>query len=277
MVNFAAPLAGVFGRAGEAGVPPEPPQDASETESNTGTANPRKIFNAHPHKRTATAPVFSRARRPPACLAKQGKASHNRTHVRMKRVWNWIEIQQYHDEGHGFVECQRHFGFSHTAWVKAISRGELRSHGREFANKRRRYDWAAVQAYYDEGHSFRECRAKFGFCAATWDEAKKRGEVVPRRFAMPIDELLNGPRCRTHVKLRLLRAGLLENKCEKCGLESWLGGPLSMHIDHINGVRDDHRLENLRMLCPNCHSQTETYSGRNRKRRKRLQETRPAV
>jgi 5-methylcytosine-specific restriction endonuclease McrA len=44
------------------------------------------------------------------------------------------------------------------------------------------------------------------------------------------------------------------------------------HIDHINGVRDDHRLENLRMLCPNCHSQTSTYGGRDVKRRRRLQE-----
>jgi hypothetical protein len=45
-----------------------------------------------------------------------------------------------------------------------------------------------------------------------------------------------------------------------------------MHIDHINGVRDDHRLENLRMLRPNCHSQTPTYGGKNNKRQRGLHE-----
>jgi 5-methylcytosine-specific restriction endonuclease McrA len=50
---------------------------------------------------------------------------------------------------------------------------------------------------------------------------------------------------------------------------------LTVQIDHINGVRDDHRLENLRMLCPNCHSQTATYGQRNRSRD--LQEPAPVV
>ena len=49
------------------------------------------------------------------------------------------------------------------------------------------------------------------------------------------------------------------------GSRSWLGKPLSIQIDHRNGIRSDHRLENLRMLCPNCHSQTETYGAKNRK------------
>lgn len=195
----------------------------------------------------------------------------------MKRVWNWTEIQRYHDEGHGFVECQRRFGFTHTAWIKAIKRGDLRSHDREFADRRRRYDWAAVQAYYDEGHSFRECRLKFGFCSAAWHKAKERGEIRPRRFAMPIEELLLRGISRYNVKWRLIRAGLLPNYCQHCGISEWRGKPLCMHIDHINGVKDDHRLENLRMLCPNCHSQTETYGGRNMKRRKRLQDEGSAV
>jgi 5-methylcytosine-specific restriction endonuclease McrA len=49
-----------------------------------------------------------------------------------------------------------------------------------------------------------------------------------------------------------------------------------MQIDHINGIGNDHRLENLRMLCPNCHSQTATYGGRNLRRR-RLQEEAPVL
>jgi Zn finger protein HypA/HybF involved in hydrogenase expression len=72
--------------------------------------------------------------------------------------------------------------------------------------------------------------------------------------------------------MRLLRAGLLENRCEECGISEWLGRPLIIQIDHINGVRDDHRLENLRMLCPNCHSQTDTYGARNKRLRRILQD-----
>jgi 5-methylcytosine-specific restriction endonuclease McrA len=88
---------------------------------------------------------------------------------------------------------------------------------------------------------------------------------------MPLERLLvpNGG-SRRNVKIRLLRSGVIQNRCVECGLSEWRGKPLSIHIDHINGVKDDHRLENLRMLCPNCHSQTDTYGARNRKRRRIL-------
>ncbi len=121
------------------------------------------------------------------------------------------------------------------------------------------------------------CVATFGFNANSWHKAVVRGEIRTRPLGMPIEALLQGPRNRQHVKGRLIRAGLLSNKCSSCGLTDWRGLPLTMHLDHINGVRDDHRLENLRMLCPNYHSQTETYGGRNAKRRKRLQDRGPAV
>lgn len=191
----------------------------------------------------------------------------------MKRVHDWAAIQRYHDEGHGFVECQKRFGFTHGAWNKAIRRGELRVAETPFRDRRRRYDWAAVQAYYDQGFSYRECRAKFGFCAEAWTKAVMRGELRARARAMPITRLLATSKSRTAVRRRLLDDGVLENACSICGLREWQGKPISMHIDHINGIRDDHRLENLRMLCPNCHSQTPTYAGRNAKRRlSRLQD-----
>ncbi len=67
----------------------------------------------------------------------------------------------------------------------------------------------------------------------------------------------------TSLKRRLLAEGLLDYACTRCGICTWLGMPLALHLDHVNGVGDDHRLENIRLLCPNCHSQTDTYCGRN--------------
>ena len=69
---------------------------------------------------------------------------------------------------------------------------------------------------------------------------------------------------RSQIKKRLLSKGLLAYECSCCGIADWQGQPLSLHLDHINGVNNDHRLENLRLLCPNCHSQTSTYAGRNK-------------
>lgn len=89
---------------------------------------------------------------------------------------------------------------------------------RPFTDRRRRYDWAAVQAYYDEGHSYRECRAKYGFNANSWHKARLRGEIQTRPQAMPLEELLRRGVSRYNVKMRLLRAGLLQNHCEECGL-----------------------------------------------------------
>lgn len=143
--------------------------------------------------------------------------------------------------------------------------------------RRRRYDWSLVQCYYDEGNSIRQCMRRFGFFAGSWDKAVKRGDVRARPSCRPIAELLDSGGCRTHIKHRLLREGLLQNRCSECGITEWLGEPLTVQIDHINGVNDDYRLENLRMLCPNCHSQTDTYGRSNSERRRRLQDTPPVV
>jgi hypothetical protein len=140
----------------------------------------------------------------------------------------------------------------------------------------RRYDWDAVQAFYDAGHTISECQERFGFARKTFMDAVARGAVVTRPRRAPIERyLVVGRRVnRSHLKARLLDEGLKENACERCGLRDWMGEPLAMALHHVNGNGRDNRLENLAMLCPNCHAQTPNFSGRNRRLRRLKRELR---
>lgn len=136
-----------------------------------------------------------------------------------------------------------------------------------------RHDWGAVQRAIDEeGLSMRRCLVRFGFSRDAWYRAVRRGDVTPRPYKLSLeaDLLVAGRRTsRSHLKSRLLDEGLKENRCERCGISEWRGEPLNMQLHHINGDGLDNRLENLELLCANCHSQTSTYGGRNGHRRKR--------
>jgi hypothetical protein len=117
----------------------------------------------------------------------------------------------------------------------------------------------------------RDCMKRFGFSRDAWGKAVKRGDLVPKEWVTPLEELLVAGRRRKrgHIKRRLLNAGLKENHCEECGITEWQGEPLNMALHHINGDGTDNRLENIKFLCPNCHAQTPNYGGRNGHRRKR--------
>jgi 5-methylcytosine-specific restriction endonuclease McrA len=107
-----------------------------------------------------------------------------------------------------------------------------------------------------------------------WRRAKKIGlkwkdknyrSVNPQKI--PTNEILEGkhPYYQTlKLKKRLIKEGIKENKCEICEITEWNGKEISMQLDHIDGDSHNHKLENLRMTCPNCHSQTETYCGKNK-------------
>lgn len=74
-----------------------------------------------------------------------------------------------------------------------------------------------------------------------------------------------------YVRSLLLKHQIKEYKCQECGIcDNWNNKPISLQMDHINGNRKDHRLENLRWLCPNCHSQTETFCSRNSSNKKSI-------
>lgn len=123
-----------------------------------------------------------------------------------------------------------------------------------------RYDWAAIRAYHEAGHSFVECREKFGFSGGSWSKAIERGDIRPREKGVGVYAT------RKAFKRRLGRDGLLTQHCAGCVSSEWRGKRLVLELHHLNGKKDDHRPENVVLLCPNCHSQTETYRVKNRRR-----------
>ena len=88
-----------------------------------------------------------------------------------------------------------------------------------------------------------------------------------RRKIIPLEELLvNGSNYQSNkLRIRLLEDGIFPHKCLKCQNTSWLGEPIPLELDHIDGNNRNNLLTNLRLLCPNCHAQTPTYRGRNKK------------
>lgn len=95
-------------------------------------------------------------------------------------------------------------------------------------------------------------------------QAHNRGQKLRGR-GTPLEQVLvAGRHTQTNaLKRRLLEAGFLDPYCAMCGRSEWNGAAIPLELDHVNGDRLDNRLQNLRLLCPNCHAQTPTYRGRN--------------
>jgi hypothetical protein len=95
-----------------------------------------------------------------------------------------------------------------------------------------------------------------------------RGLKRPSKSVTPLAEIMvanSTYQSTAKLRRRLITEGLKKPECEGCGLRTWRGEPLPLALDHINGDHTDNRLENLRILCPNCHALTDTWCSRNRK------------
>lgn len=103
------------------------------------------------------------------------------------------------------------------------------------------------------------------FDGQLWNKGKKQASEKSPRLFLP-DILQKGiyyPSFK--LKHRLLNVELKKNQCEKCGIVQWNGEPIALELHHINGDKTDNRLENLQILCPNCHSQTENFRSKKHK------------
>lgn len=138
-----------------------------------------------------------------------------------------------------------------------------------------RYKWDAISKFSKENS--REATVKhFGLSKSAVRYAVRKGIIariqrIPQLEAVMVKGSNYG---RKNLKKRIIKLELIPYLCAVCGSKpEWNGRPLSLRLDHINGVKDDHRIENLRFVCPNCDSQLPTFCSRNIQsmRRKNLQ------
>ena len=96
-----------------------------------------------------------------------------------------------------------------------------------------------------------------------WNQGERFRTMRPAR---PLSEILvqhSSYTSSNKLRQRLLKENLKEHKCECCNRTEWMGKPIKLELHHINGIKDDLRIENLQILCPNCHAYTDNYRGKN--------------
>ena len=105
------------------------------------------------------------------------------------------------------------------------------------------------------------------FLGQGWSKGQQSRNFIPLA-----KQLKNGVYVKSNsLKRKLLNAGMLKNECSECGLkDKWQGKDITLELDHIDGDNYNNELKNLRILCPNCHSQTPNFRGRNQKKHKML-------
>ena len=87
-----------------------------------------------------------------------------------------------------------------------------------------------------------------------------------KRPAIPLSDILEGkhPQYQSNkLRLRLLKENIFEHKCQECGLAEWNKVAIPLELEHVDGDSNNHKLDNLALLCPNCHALTNTYRGKN--------------
>ena len=159
--------------------------------------------------------------------------------ISMKRQTNWDNRSYTKEE---FIEAWN----SSNSKAKVLEKLGLNKSGTAYSIMKR----IAEELGLDDGHLI-----------YTFEGVRKEYELK---------EILikNSPYSNTtNLRIKLIKNGLKEAKCEGCGLTDWLGEEPPLSLDHINGDNKDNRIENLRILCLNCHGKTDTWCGKNKIRK----------
>jgi len=106
---------------------------------------------------------------------------------------------------------------------------------------------------------------KGGKC--TWNKKRSLDEILVKNSDYTSSN---------HLRNRLIKEKVFEEKCSRCGLTEWLEEKIPLQLDHKNGDNRDHRLSNLRLLCANCHALTDTYAGKNMNRKQGREGSNPS-
>lgn len=104
-------------------------------------------------------------------------------------------------------------------------------------------------------------------------QAINRGKTIAPKKSIEEYLVENSHISSYALKIKLIKAGIFQEICSICKNTEWLDKPIPLELDHINGDHYDNRLKNLRLLCPNCHAQTENYRGKNKKKFKTFKNT----
>ncbi len=145
-----------------------------------------------------------------------------------------------------FVEAVR----TSTSYAQVISKLHLRVAGSNYDTVKRKIKELNLDVSHMTGKA--------------WNQGVR---YTPLREAQPLDEILVEHSTfvnANHLRERLLREGIKQWRCECCGKTEWMGQPIPLELHHVNAKRDDQRLENLLLLCPNCHALTDNYRGKNK-------------
>jgi len=177
---------------------------------------------------------------------------------------------KFYEKGLGTAAIARKLGI--TSPTVSHHLRKLSEHGlARVQEQNRAIDWSLIQKSIDAGMKHREICKEHRIAVDTLSRAYKKGFVTrPKRvFEMTLTEYCEswtGRRAtsafRRTVRKKLLDRGIPE-RCAVCGLEQWRGQKAPLEVDHIDGNASNNKPTNLRLLCLHCHSQTETWRGRN--------------